>query len=103
MERWTPEESLTRSEQTQILKVNCLHTFWDADDAIKVMRGVHDFLAYFFLEVCKYRPTHTTSLLCSESRHPTTREAIIPYWDRSRKRTLEKWRVNITYFKIGWL
>jgi hypothetical protein len=103
IDRWTPDESITSSEQTRVLKVNRLHTFWGADDAVKVMRGVHDFLAYFFLHVCKYRPTHTTSLLCSESRHPTTREAIIPYWRRSTKRALEGWRINMSYFKIGWL
>jgi hypothetical protein len=82
---------LGSSPNTEMLKMSVNPQMWGSDDAITAMRGVHDFLHYFFIEKCKFTKKTITNLLFSHDVMLSHEESIVPYYDDSFHINLRKW------------
>jgi hypothetical protein len=102
---WSPGENgeyTGQSEATPIFDISKNPNLWYSEDAIKTMRGVHDFLGYFFKTLCKFSATKVSGLLFSEDYTPDIENTLIPYLDRSVKFDLKDMNIDISYVKLGW-
>jgi hypothetical protein len=100
-EAWSKKESTATCEKTSVLGVSRDPSFWHPDEAIIVMRAVHDFVGYYFKALCKFNATQVASLLFSEARRPNRKDYKIPYWNRESFDQLSQWRVDLSYIRIG--
>lgn len=102
--RWTPEDDKTRtgeSDRTPILDMSKNPMMWYSDDAIKAMRGVHGFLGYFLRDQCRFSKRRVTNLLFSEDSVPDKDAHIVHLFYRHFVDALQRWKVDISYFKIA--
>lgn len=90
-------------EETPILKIAVNSNFWYSADAAIAMRGTHDFLNYFFSDCCRYTKKKVSTLLFSEDAVPNENNLIVPYFSKGTKEQLNKWDINLSYVKLGWL
>lgn len=101
---WTTMGDATErgvSERTQFLDMSKNPVMWDALDGERAMRGAHDFLALFFLELCGYTKIRTTTLLFSDDPDLSSSEGGTYYYREPFRNALKRWEVNISYFNIG--
>lgn len=99
-----PENEMsTEAVRTKALDMTVNPKFWDGENAVKVAKGVHNFLGYFFREKCKYGPGKVASLLFSESRVPGDDNHFQPCLFRSTKFQLQALGIDLTYVKIAWI
>lgn len=102
--QWTPANDGSyrgESKKTQFLNMSTNPTMWYREDAVQAIRGVHDFLAFFFGELCKMPKRKTTDLLFSDEVLLGEEGAGVFYYDRSFRTALKQWNINTTYFRIG--
>jgi len=102
-ESWSEEESVAVSEKTRILGISKYPSYWSPEDAVTVMKSVHDFLNYYFGTLCRLKPRQVSALLFSSSKRPDLQDIKIPYWDNSIKEALKSWRIDLDYMKLGWM
>lgn len=96
--KMTGDSGIAEAERTKVLKIAKNPQFWDADDALATMKGVHDFFNYFFKSKCKYNPTRVASLLLSESRVTGDDNYGIPVFDR--KIELMELGIDLSYIRL---
>jgi len=89
------------SERTQFLNMSKNPSMWDALDAERAMCGAHEFLAFFFRELCGYTRARTTSLLFSDDPDLASSEGGVYYYHSTFRNALIRWKVNTSYFRIG--
>lgn len=94
----------TSSGRTPILGIAKNPSSWGIEDAVRGMAAVHKFLAYFFSDVCKYRPIQVTRLLLSEERRPSPEgeETGMPAFPHSAREMLQRRGVDFSYVKLFW-
>jgi hypothetical protein len=103
--QWTPAPTndgsyIGESKRSQFLGMSTNPTMWHIEDAMRAMRGVHDYLAFFFRELCKMPKGRTTDLLFSDEVLLGEEGAGVFYDDRSFHAALKRWKINTTYFRI---
>jgi hypothetical protein len=100
-ESWSPEESTSRSPRTKATDLPKILSFCGHEDVPRAMIAAHSFLAYFFNELSRFRPSHVSSLLFSEQQVPSLYERLVPYWKSDRHRWLKANMVSLNYMRIG--
>jgi hypothetical protein len=99
--RYQGDNGSAEVERTKCLQVAKNPRSLNADDAIKIMTGVHDFLGYFFRVKCKYSADRVAAILFSEDKIPTKDGArLIPVLSRSTKTELRSLGVDLNYIRI---
>ncbi len=96
--RMADDSGIAQVERTKVLKIAKNPQFWEAEDAVATMKGVHDFFNYFFKSKCNYNPTRVASLLLSESRVPGDRNYGILVF--GRKIELKELGINLSYIRL---
>lgn len=102
--QWTPTTDgsyIGESRRTQFLDLSSNPTMWYRDDAVKAMQGVHEFLAFFFGDLCRMPKRKTTDLLFSDEVLLGKEGAGVFYYGHSFHAALKRWQVNTSYFRIG--
>ena len=94
-------ESVGTSEHTQFLDMSKNPSMWHSTDAEHAMRGVHEFLQFFFKELCGYSKKRVTALLFSDEPELSPSDFGPYYYQRSFHHALAKWKVDISYLRIG--
>ncbi len=97
------ETKIGTSDRTPFLDISVNPSMWYEQDAINAMRGVHNFLRHFFHDTCGYTKKKVTGILFSEDVELTSDEPAVFYYDRKIHLALERWKVDISYFRIGML
>lgn len=105
---WKPSSEndgsyIGKSKRTQFLDMSTNPTMWGIEDAIKAMQGAHEFLSYFFIELCRLSKRKTTNLLFSDEEIVGIGETSYFYYKYSFHLSLKKWNINTKYFRIGML
>jgi len=99
-----PDEGMSaEAVRTKSLDIAVNPKFWGKSDAIKVSRGVHGFLRYFFREQCRYGPARVASLLFSESRVPGDDNHFFPCVPRRLKKRFASMEIDFSYIKLVWV
>jgi len=97
-----PDDGMeTTPVRTRSLQVRINPKFWTFEDAVKVSRGTHQFMNYFFKEKCKYRPKMVASLLFSHAEVPGDENHFYPHLHRSKKARILSIGVDLAYVKIA--
>lgn len=92
----------SHSKTTQFLQMSMNPTMWCSEDAVHAICGAHDFLAFFFSELCGYTKKKVNSLLFSDTVDLGGRDgASVYYYKPSFHMALRRWEVNTSYFRIG--
>ena len=78
-------------------------SFWGADDAVQVARGVHGFLGHFFRTKCKFGPKKVSSFVFSDGRVPGGPDHFYPCMPKPAKARLEQLGVDLSYIRIMWV
>lgn len=91
------------SERTQYLDMSKNPSMWDAVDAEKAMRGAHEFLAFYFRELCGFTRTRTTTLLFSDEPDIASGTGGTYYYRWHFRDALKRWKIDTSYFRIGTL
>lgn len=102
--RWTASENDTHigeSDRTPFLDMSKNPIMWYSEDAIKAMRAVHAFFAFYFRDLCGYTKRDVSALLFSEDAVPDKDAHTHHLFYRHFVRCLANWKVDISYFKIG--
>ena len=94
-------EHIGTSESTKYLDMSKNPAMWDEHDAIKAMLGAHEFLQYFFTELCGYSKKKVTDLLFSDETAVGDGTGRVYYYRRSFHQALKRWKIDISYFRIG--
>jgi hypothetical protein len=71
--RWTPAQDETHtgeSDRTPLLDMSRNPMMWYSEDAIKAMRAVHQFFAFYFRVLCRYTKRDVSALLFSQDAVP---------------------------------
>lgn len=89
--------------QTPLLGIAKNPRDWWHEDAVLAMRAVHEFLAYFFIDCCRYSKSVVASILAAESEVPERGVYYVPYLPTRLRQDLLRWRVSLGYIKHGWL
>ena len=100
---WSEDESTSTCEVTSVLGLPRSPCFWWADTSVAVMRAVHGFLAHYFGDLCRFKPTQVSYLLFSEDRRPSRKNGRVLYWDEETKDLVKGWKVNLDYIRLGTL
>ncbi|OGT00364.1 MAG: hypothetical protein A3F73_06085 [Gallionellales bacterium RIFCSPLOWO2_12_FULL_59_22] len=101
---WKPSEDGTytgESKRTQFLHMSANPTMWHSGDAVNAMQGVHDFLSFFFKDICKMSKCKATNLLFSDDVLLGNSEGGFFYYRRTFHTALKRWNINTSYFRIG--
>lgn len=101
---WRPNgDGSFRGERksTQFLHISTNPTMWDIDDAANVMRGAHDFLAFFFSDLCRFSKKKVNNLLFSDEVDLISGEGSVYYYRQPFHDALRRWEINTKYFRIG--
>ena len=98
---WSPESSTYRSPRTKATDLPKILSFCGLEDAPRAMTAAHSFLAYFFSDLNRFRPSHVSSFLLSEQPVPSLHEKLVPYWGSDRHHWLKMKMVNFGYMRIG--
>jgi len=102
--QWEPGENgnfIGRSGRTQFLNMSKNPAMWDEQDAIKAMLGAHDFLRYFFTDLCRYSKKKVTDLLFSDESFVGSGGGGVYYYRPHFHGALRRWQVDVSYFRIG--
>jgi len=91
------------SERTQFLDMSKNPSMWNGIDAENAMRGAHEFLRFFFHDLCNYPKNKVTNLLFSEEPELLKNDPSVYYYKNKFHNALKKWKVDISYFRIGLL
>lgn len=89
------------SERTQYLKMSKNPNMWCALDAELAMRGAHEFLAFYFRELCGFTRTRTTTLLFSDEPDLASSEGGVYYYRWHFRDALKRWEIDTSYFRMG--
>ncbi len=89
------------SERTQFLDMSKNPSMWYLRDAEQAMRGAHEFLAYFFHGLCRFSKNRVTALLFSEDPDISASECGAYCYSRGFRKALQRWEIDISYFRIG--
>ena len=89
-------EMSAEAVRTKALAIAVNPSFWDKSDAVKVTRGVHGFLYFFFREQCRYGPTRVASLLFSESKVPGDDNHFYPCLPQRLKKQLAMLEIDLS-------
>jgi hypothetical protein len=100
---WSEESSESTSPQTNLLRLPTIPAFCGPEVVPTVLQATHRFMAYFFKDLCKMKPSHVTGLLFSRNPVPELKFASIPYWRPHVHAWLAREKVNIDYMRIGTL
>lgn len=76
---------------------------WWHHDAILAVRATHSFFKYFFLTCCHYNKSTVASLLSGDSEAPERGNFYVPYLRKSMRTDLNRWGIDLSYVKHGWL
>lgn len=100
-----PEDGVQAAERpvTQILGIAKNPRDWWQQDAVLAVAATHAFLKYFFVDCCRYNRNTVASLLSSSSEVPERGNYYIPQIRRPLKDDLERWGVDISYVRHGWI
>lgn len=100
---WKPGEHghVGESPRTPLLDMCKNPSLWYSDDAIKGMRAVHEFFAFYFRELCKFSKGDTSAILFSEEAKPNRKARTHYVFNRSFLAALRRWNVDVSYFKHG--
>ena len=102
--RWTTAKDETHtgeSDRTPLLDMSKNPMMWYSEDAIKAMRAVHQFFKFYFGDLCRYTKRDVSALLFSQDAIPDKDAYTYHLFHRHFVRSLAKWKVDISYFKIG--
>ncbi|HCI13249.1 MAG TPA: hypothetical protein DFK12_04640 [Gallionellaceae bacterium] len=102
--RWTPDKDSSHtgeSDRTPLLDMSKNPTMWYSDDAIKAMRAVHEFFAYYFRDLCHFGKGRVSNILFSQDAVPDKDIHTYHLFYRHFVEALRDWKVDISYFKIG--
>jgi hypothetical protein len=94
------ESGTAETRRTKILHVASNPNFWLSDDAIIIMRSVHDFLAYFFKTQCKYSRRRVASMLFSEARCPGEGDYFVPLLENEALKALKELGITLDYLPL---
>jgi hypothetical protein len=89
-------------ERKNALKVAMNPDFWNTEDALNIMRGVHTFLRFFFHDMCRFRPEQVASLLFSRYKVPTLDFDVYEYISKEVETFLLERSVDLSYVRIRW-
>ena len=92
----------TDLDKTNLLKVAMNPDFWDTEDALSVMHGVHIFLKFFFHDMCKFNPKQVSSLLFARYKVPTLDFDVYEAISKEVKTFLLDRSIDISYVRIRW-
>lgn len=90
-------------DKTNSLGVRNKSSFWAFEDAIRVMKGTHEFLSYYFRTLCKFTKPQVSALLFSPERVPDVKSYVFPCWDKRMKNCITGWGVELNYLDISWM
>lgn len=91
------------SERTQFLDMSKNPNMWSASDAESAMRGAHEFLAFIFRDLCRFTKVRTTLLLFSDDPDLSSISGVHYYYHWHFRYALRRWKVDVSYLKMGTL
>lgn len=91
------------SKRTQFMDMSENPSMWYSFDAEQAMRGAHDFLAFFFLDLCGFTKKKTTALLFSDEPEINSGSGDVYYYGYAFQNALQEWGINTSYFRMGTL
>lgn len=92
---------LGESKRTQFLDMSSNPTMWYDEDAVRAMRGAHEFLAHFFRDLCKMPKGKATNLLFSDEALLGEEGIRVFHYGRPFHEALRRWKIDTSYFRIG--
>lgn len=89
------------SERTQFLDMSKNPSMWNVLDAQRAMRGAHEYLGFFFSDLCKYSKARVTRMLFSDDPDLSQSTGGAYLYRMPFRSALVRWQVDTSYFHIG--
>ncbi len=96
------DSGMAELAKTSILDIPKNPSGWDWSSAIITMAAVHEFLRYFFKDLCKYSAKKVGSFLFSDAKVPGNGDYPMPLFWRATKKELLDMGIDLGYMRLAW-